>query len=95
MNPTDEQLQIASRLDAKVQRLLEEGKTDVDVFVEMAGDMPDFKRLLDAGQALMDALCLRFEGFYHYAKILEQIAAGHDEREVKNSGKRRPSADAS
>src|SRR5260370_24386333 len=33
MNPTDEQLQIASRLDAKVQRLLEEGKTDLDVFV--------------------------------------------------------------
>ena len=49
MNPTDERLQIASRLDAKVQRLLEEGKTDLDVSVEMAGDMPDFKRLLDAG----------------------------------------------
>ena len=49
MNPTDEQLQVASRLDAKVQRLLKEGKTDLDVFVEMAGDMPDFKRLLDAG----------------------------------------------
>ena len=37
MNPTDEQLQVASRLDAKVQRLLKEGKTDLDVFVEMAG----------------------------------------------------------
>jgi hypothetical protein len=83
MNPTDEQLQVASRLDAKVQRLLKEGKTDLDVFVEMAGDMPDFKRLLDAGQALMDALCLRFEGFYHYAKILEQIATGIASGEIQ------------
>ena len=38
--------------------------------------MPAFRRLLDAGPCAMDQLCLRFGGFYQYAKILEAIAAG-------------------
>ena len=35
-----------------------------------------FRRLLDAGPHVMDQLCLRFGGFYRYAKILEASAAG-------------------
>ena len=38
--------------------------------------MPFFKMLLDSGQDTMDELCRRFAGFYHYAKILETLAAG-------------------
>ena len=83
MNPTSEQLQLAAKLDGKVRRLAQEGKTDLDIFVELADDMPDFKRLLDAGHPLMDALCLRFEGFYHYAKILEEIAEGIASGEIQ------------
>ena len=60
MHLSAEHLEIAARLDAKVQRLLGLGYDDLAIFVEMADDMPDFKRLLDAGQALMDELCRRF-----------------------------------
>ena len=43
-----ERLDIASRIDAKVQRLIiAEGADDVAIFVEMSDDMPAFKRLLD------------------------------------------------
>ena len=78
-----EHLEIAARLDAKVQRLLGLGYHDVAIFVEMADDMPDFKRLLDAGRLLMDELCARFYGFYRYAKILEQIVAGIASGEIQ------------
>ena len=83
MKPTAEQLQVAAKIDAKVKRLLEEDKTDLDIFLEMADDMPDFKRLLGSGHDLMDALCLRFEGFYPYAKILEEIAKGIASGEIQ------------
>ena len=71
-----EELEIAARIDAKVQRLLGLGYDDLAIFVEMADDTPDFKRLLDAGHLLMEGLCPRFDGLYRYAKILEQIEAG-------------------
>jgi hypothetical protein len=83
MHVSAEHLEIAARLDAKVQRLLGLGYDDVAIFVEMADDMPDFKRLLDAGQLLMDELCRRFYWFYRYAKILEQIAAGIASCEIR------------
>ena len=45
--------------------------------------MPAFRRLLDAGPHAMDQLCLRFGGFYRYAKILEAIAAGIASAEIR------------
>jgi len=83
MHVSAEHLEIAAKLDAKVQRLLGLGYDDLAIFVEMADDMPDFKRLLDAGHLLMDELCRRFTGFYRYAKILEQIAAGIASGEIQ------------
>jgi hypothetical protein len=73
MHLSAKQLDIASRIDAKVQRLASEGDDDVAIFVELADDMPAFRRLLDAGPHAMDQLCLRFGGFYRYAKILEAV----------------------
>ena len=82
-SPTAEQFEIAAKIDAKVKRLAQEGKSDLDLFVAMSDDLPDFKRLLDSGHPLMDALCLRFAGFYHYAKILEEIAEGIASGEIQ------------
>ena len=75
MHFSAEQLDIASQIDAKVQRLAGEGNGDVAIFVELVEDIPAFRQLLDAGPHVMDQLCLRFGGFYRYAKILEAIAA--------------------
>ena len=78
-----EQLDLASRIDAKVQRLVADGANDAAIFVEMFDDMPAFKRLLDSGHRTMEELCLRFGGFYRYAKILEMIAAGIASGEIR------------
>jgi hypothetical protein len=83
MHFSAEQLDIASRIDAKVRRLIAEGADDVALFVEMSDEMPAFKRLLDSGHASMDGLCLRFGGFYRYAKILEMIADGIASGEIQ------------
>jgi hypothetical protein len=83
MHLSAEQLDIASQIDAKVQRLAGEGNNDVAIFVELMEDMPAFRRLLDAGPHAMDQLCLRFGGFHRYAKILEAIAAGIASGEIR------------
>ena len=75
MTLTPEQIGLAERIDAKVERLADSDA--IALFMAMAGDMPDFKRLMDAaGQVGMDELCRRFDGFYRYAKVLETIASG-------------------
>jgi hypothetical protein len=66
-----------------VQRLAGEGNDDVAIFVELVDDVPAFRRLLDAEPHAMDQLCLRFGGFYRYAKILEAIAGGIASGEIR------------
>jgi hypothetical protein len=74
---TAEQLRIASEIDAKVGELAGAGLDDLTIMGEMHGQMADFKRLLDtSARGEMDELCVRFPGFYRYAKILEAVAAG-------------------
>jgi hypothetical protein len=60
----------------RVGRVAREGHDEVSIIGEMFDCMPFFKMLLDSGQDTMDELCRRFSGFYHYAKILEKLAAG-------------------
>ena len=88
MHLSAELLDLASRIDAKVQRLVGEGKDDVALFVGLTDDMPAFKRLLDSEPRTMDELCLRreaveFGGFYRYAKSLEMIAEGIASGEIQ------------
>ncbi len=75
MNLTGEQLQIASMIDAKMQKLVCDGNDKLTMLGEMFDYMPGFKRLMDISEPdTMDELC-RFAGFFHYAKILEMVAA--------------------
>jgi hypothetical protein len=46
--------------------------------------MPGFKRLMDTSESdAVDELCRRFAGFFHYAKILEMVAAGIQSGAIK------------
>ena len=55
-----------------------------EVFAEkMQSARETFHEHLDSGHPTMDALCLRFGGFYRYAKILEMIAAGIASGEIR------------
>lgn len=77
MEFTPEQLDIASKIDAKVQRLDRSGHDDIEIFAEMEDLMPDFKLLMDGTKpGGLDELGRRFAGFYRYAKILEAVALG-------------------
>jgi hypothetical protein len=62
MHLSAEQLDIASRIDAKVQRLLADGADDIAIFVEMSDDMPAFKRLLDSGHPTIGRVVLAVSG---------------------------------
>ena len=65
MKLTPDQRQIAARLDAQVQKLLQQDKDDLTVFADMADSMPDFKRLMDTSKhGELDELCRQFPSFY-------------------------------
>ena len=84
MNLTAEQLQIASMIDAKIQKLVCAGNDDITILVEMFDYMPGFKRLMDTSESdTIDELCRRFARFFHYAKILKMVAAGIQSGAIK------------
>jgi hypothetical protein len=84
MTLTAEQVQIASLIDEQVKRVFRRGGDEVAVLTELFDYMPGFKYLLDAARpGDMDELCERFDGFYRYAKILEEVAAGIQSGEIK------------
>lgn len=74
---SEKQLEIAARLDKQVRKLEQTCSDSLEVFMEMGPFMSDFKALLDSStQSEMDELTARFDGLYHYGKILESIAMG-------------------
>ncbi|NND00936.1 MAG: arylsulfatase regulator [Gammaproteobacteria bacterium] len=74
---------IATRIHEEVTKLLSAGAKDLDIFTGMTDQMDDFKTLLDfALPGEMDMLCARYEGFYRYAKILEEVAQGIEAGEI-------------
>ena len=84
MNLTAEQLQIASMIDGKMQKLVCDGNDDLTILGEMFDYIPGFKRLMDTSEpGTMDELCRRFAGFFRYAKILEMVAAGIQSGAIK------------
>ena len=67
-----EQLQIASMINAKMQKLVCDGNDDLTILGEMFDYMPGFKRLMDISEPdTMDELCRQFAGFFCYAKSLK------------------------
>ncbi|MCA9933344.1 MAG: hypothetical protein KC415_05440 [Anaerolineales bacterium] len=72
---TNEQLQLAIQIDTYVTQLYANGGTDEDLLTTIPPYLPLFKRLLDTTKpGEMDALCQRYEGFYTFAKMLENLA---------------------
>lgn len=77
MNLTDKQQNIVSMIDNWVQGILSRGGGDEEILVEMVDYMEGFKYLMDTlDQGEIDILCDRYDGFYYFAKFLENIAEG-------------------
>ena len=78
---------IATRIHDEVTKLLSAGANDLDIFTGMTDLMDDFRILLgSASPGEMDMLCARYEGFYRYAKILEEVAQGIEAGETHVPG---------
>lgn len=74
---TAEQLRLAVLIDTHVRAVLAHGGSDEAVLRSMADCMGTFKQLLDTCTGVdMDALCDRYDGLYHFAKLLERLAGG-------------------
>ena len=81
---TSEQIKIAMQIDKRVKELEKRGCDEVEILMEMTPFMANFKKLLDTvEEQAMDELCERFEGFYHYARLLEHLAGGIRSGEIK------------
>ena len=68
---------LAVMIDTHVKQVLAGGGGDEALLMTMADYMGTFKQLLDTCTgADMDALCERYDGFYRFATLLEQLAEG-------------------
>ncbi len=84
MDLTAEQIQIAAQIDHAIKRIYSNGGDEVSVLQEMHVYMDGFKHLLDTTNASgMDQLIRRFDGFYEFAKILENLAEGIHAGEIE------------
>jgi hypothetical protein len=74
---TETQIRLAASIDRHVRKALASGRGGEALLVSMYDDMGQFKQLLDTcSPEDMDKLCERYEGFYRFAKLLENLAQG-------------------
>ena len=72
---TNEQIGLAIKIDDYVTQLYANGGTDEDLLRTMYEYMPLFKQLLDTTtHDEIDMLCQQYDGFYTFAKLLEDMA---------------------
>ena len=77
MTLTTRQIESAKIIDKYVHDTYAKGGTDENILMNLYDYMGTFKELLDTSTRFeIDELCERFDGFYKFAKILEQIAEG-------------------
>jgi hypothetical protein len=77
MLPTEEQIRLASSIDARMQTLARRGVSDPLAILGAMADvmMPSFRHILDTATSdVIDQLGQRFVGFHRYAKVLELVA---------------------
>jgi hypothetical protein len=74
---TREHHDIAASIDKAVSAFPDTESGMEQLLVNMYQYMPDFKRILDtSAPGDMELLCERYPNFYHFAKLMEQFAAG-------------------
>ncbi|MBY0544490.1 MAG: hypothetical protein K2Q14_02955 [Gammaproteobacteria bacterium] len=63
-------------LDEKAPQILSHGGQEA-ILMSLTTKMETIKKIMDAStQEELNAYCEKYEGFYHYMKLLEQLAYG-------------------
>jgi len=74
---TEKHHQQAQHIDNYVKNILQNGGTKEDIIATMYDYMPGFKYLMDhLSHQEIDSLSQQYDGFYHFANILEKVAQG-------------------
>lgn len=77
MSLTEQQTRLAGTIDRHVKHVLAHGGGDEELLMSLADYMGTFKQWMDMSTGEeMNALCQRYDGFYHFAKLLERLAEG-------------------
>jgi hypothetical protein len=74
---TEKQKHLAIIIDKYVVQTINNGGDDEDLLVSMYEYMSTFKQLLDTStKQEINELCQMYDGFYHFAFLLERLAEG-------------------
>ncbi len=74
---TEQQTRLAVSIDRHVNSVVASGGGDEELLVSLYDHMGTFKQLLDTcSREEMDILCQQYDGFYRFAKLLENLAQG-------------------
>jgi hypothetical protein len=66
---------IVAEVDRKIKLILQEKKDDQHLLAQMLDDMPIIKKAIyNLSSDQMDKLCLQYENFRYYMKLLEKVA---------------------
>ncbi|MCP4431127.1 MAG: arylsulfatase regulator [Gammaproteobacteria bacterium] len=77
MDLTAEQIQLATMIDAHVNKYPESQLGDEHLLRSTFDYMDAFKRIMDSSTSVqMEYLCQQYDGFYRFAKLLESLAQG-------------------
>ncbi|MGB7416890.1 MAG: hypothetical protein WA902_22030 [Thermosynechococcaceae cyanobacterium] len=75
MSSPQKREELAQQIDSWVNKTVAEGGGDEELLSAMHGYMAPFKEIMDsAASGEMDALADKYDGFYRFAKLLEQLA---------------------
>ncbi len=74
---TEHQTRLAVTIDNHVKHVVASGGGDEALLVSLYDHMSTFKQLLDTcSREEMDQLCERYDGFFRFAILLENLAQG-------------------
>lgn len=81
---TRQQLWIATKIDARMQKLVRAGKDNLAIMGAMADHMPAFHQLLTTAEPDdLDQLSRKFAGFHTYASLMEQAAEAEQRKPAR------------
>jgi len=84
MDLAAEQIQLATMIDAHVNRYPESQLGDEHLLRSTYDYMDAFKRIMDSSTPVqMDYLCQQYSGLYRFGKLLESLAQGIAEGDVE------------
>lgn len=80
--------QVAQKINNWVNGTIAQGGGDEEILEGMYDYMASFKKVMDtAAPGEMDALALKYEGFYRFANLLERLAEAIADGAIEVPGK--------